>query len=209
MAKCPYDLVNHAGKEGSTHDTPRAKSLGVLYMFTAQHTHSTLASTFTCLHVSFYRAATCHSHASACLPCHVFVSSYGTSSLQALVASVTSARLLYFVHCPRPAPAHSSSSARYDTSMFILCTFVVKERSLRSKDNPQRRSGRHFCACLPQHAQHNSARLTAPAGAGTTYRGMQSCPVDYTVRVQGECTAPALEAAIFLPSADARCIQKT
>ena len=33
---------------------------------------------------------------------------------------------------------------------------------------------RHFLACLPQRAQHKSVRLTAPAGAGTIYRAMQS-----------------------------------
>ena len=36
------------------------------------------------------------------------------------------------------------------------------------------RSDRHFLACLPRHAQHKRVRLTAAAGAGTIYRGMQS-----------------------------------
>ena len=30
----------------------------------------------------------------------------------------------------------------------------------------------HFLACLLQHAPHKSIRLTAPAGAGTIYRGV-------------------------------------
>ena len=49
-----------------------------------------------------------------------------------------------------------------------------------SKD--QGRLDRHFVACLPQHAQHKSVRLTAPARTGTIYRGIRSYPGKHTVR---------------------------
>ena len=47
--------------------------------------------------------------------------------------------------------------------------FVVKHNvaevfyapHLRSKDNDNDRLDRHFLACLPHHAHHNSVRLTA------------------------------------------------
>ena len=58
---------------------------------------------------------------------------------------------------------------------------------LRSKAKD--RLDRHFLACLPPHAHHKSVRLTAPAGVGTIYRGMQSYPGKYTVRIQGQRTS--------------------
>ena len=56
-----------------------------------------------------------------------------------------------------------------------------REGGLRSKDNLGS-FDRHFLARLPQHAQHRSVRLTAPASADRIYRGWRPSG-NYTVEV--------------------------